>query len=158
MALVAFALSALCYLVTEPRIAAPYHDQQLNLTKSFIVLFLNVLFFAPLLETSIFHFGYKFVFSPTWKLTNKIKLILYIMLSDFIFFALHFPKKSHFFVSHSFTEALVAGFVGGSIFSLTYYKSVNEYQFRPYLTTAFCHAFVNGLLIFGYFLVSALFR
>ncbi|MBB2170539.1 CPBP family glutamic-type intramembrane protease [Gluconacetobacter asukensis] len=154
MALIDFVLSSLCYVLSGQPVTDPHPNRQIDLTELLIVLFVDVLFVAPLLETSIFHFLYKLIFSQLGKLTNRTRLIFYIILSDLIFFVLHLPKRSHgIFIYHSFYQALVIGLVSGSIFSLTYYRSVNEYHFRPYLTTALCHALVNGLLVIGLTLV-----
>lgn len=143
MALVDFALNLPCLLVLSAQSGAdPSQTEQPGL----IALFVDFLFTGPLMETAIFHFGYKLIFSPHWKQTNRTRLIFYIILSDLIFFVLHLPRKSHgIFTDHSFSDALVIGLVSGSLFSLTYYKSVRRH-YRPYLTTALCHGLSNGLL------------
>ncbi|MFW7267211.1 hypothetical protein ACMAUO_04470 [Gluconacetobacter sp. Hr-1-5] len=149
MALVDFALNVLCLLALPGQSSADPHNHE---QPGYIALFVDFLFTGPLMETSIFHFGYKFIFSRPWNLTGRTRLIFYIILSDLIFFVLHLPKQSHgIFTEHSFSAALVIGFVSGSIFSLTYYQSIRQHC-RPYLTTALCHGLCNGLLEILYFL------
>ncbi|MFT8422696.1 MAG: hypothetical protein ABF665_14490 [Gluconacetobacter sp.] len=143
MALVDFALTLPCLLVLSAQSGA---DPSQTERPGLVALFVDFLFTGPLMETSIFHFGYKLTFSPRWKQTNRTRLIVYIILSDLIFFVLHLPRKSHgIFTQHSVSDAVVIGLISGSLFSLTYYKSV-RLHYRPYLTTALCHGLSNGLL------------
>ncbi|MBB2204942.1 hypothetical protein [Gluconacetobacter takamatsuzukensis] len=150
-------MAVIDFLLSLPLILAlaPADDvDSANFTPAGIArLVFNAIIAAPLMETSLFHFAYKAIFSLLRNRTERTKLFSYIAFSDVIFFILHLPKKTDgIFIHHSVVSALVIGTVSGSIFCLTYARSAHTDRVRPYLTTSLCHALYNGLMMAVMFL------